>query len=448
MSLCEQAAAIARGEIASSEAVQTGLGAIRASQPRINAFLTVDADAALCAAVEADARRIRGRPLGALHGVPLAYKDMFDRVGHRCSFGSRIPQAEPARTNAVALDKLQRAGGIMLGALNMSEFALGPTGHNSNFGACRNPHDPAYISGGSSSGAAAAVSAGLVKGALGSDTGGSIRLPASCCGVTGLKPTQHAISVAGAMPLSPSMDCVGPIAATARDCAILYQVLAGCEAPFPAVTRLRVAYPAKAIAAASTPEIAGAIDGAISALVRWGAEVIERPIPDLERLHDLAEIIQKSESAALHLRRLQDNRNLYSRHIRRRIEGGLIMSAVCYAQALLQRATHLENFIQASLAQADVLIVPTLGMPVPLIKDTDEEIHGPLPEVLSRMTHWTRWLNYLGVPALSVPCGLDRGGMPMGMQIVGRPLSEPVLLEIGCLYQSITGFFGGADVAG
>jgi aspartyl-tRNA(Asn)/glutamyl-tRNA(Gln) amidotransferase subunit A len=448
MNLTEQADAIARGELTSVEAAEIGLHAISASQPRINAFLTIDSEAAMCAAAEADSRRARGAPLGRLHGVPLAYKDMFDRVGHRCSFGSRIEQAEPARIDAAAVDGLQRAGGIMLGALNMSEFALGPTGHNSTFGACRNPRDPARISGGSSSGSAAAVSAGLIRGALGSDTGGSIRLPASCCGVTGLKPTQHAISVAGAMPLSPSMDCVGPIALTARDCAVLYQVLTDCQSRYPDVTRLRIAYPSKAIAEMSSPEIAEAIDDAISALVRWGAEVIERPIPNLERLHDLAEVIQKSESAALHLNGLRDSRSLYSRHIRRRIEGGLIMSAVPYARALLQRASHLAQFLQSSLTEADVLIVPTMGIPVPLIIDTDEEVHGPLPKLFADMTRWTRWLNYLGVPALSVPCGLDRAGMPIGMQIVGRPNSEPTLLEVGCLYQRLTGFPGGADLAG
>jgi aspartyl-tRNA(Asn)/glutamyl-tRNA(Gln) amidotransferase subunit A len=447
VSLIEQAAEMARGEVTCVAATEITLRSIIASQPRVNAFLTIDSDAAMSAAAEADSRRARGAPLGALHGVPLAYKDMFDRVGHRCSFGSRIQQTEPALIDAAAVDRLQRAGGIALGALNMSEFALGPTGHNSTFGVCRNPHDPARISGGSSSGSAAAVAAGLVSGALGSDTGGSIRLPASCCGVTGLKPTQYAISATGAMPLSPSMDCVGPIALTARDCAALYQVLTDCQSPYPAVTRLRVAYPSKAIAATSTPDIAEAIDEAISELVRWGAEVIERPIPNLERLHDLAEVIQKSESAALHLQGLRDNRSQYSRHIRRRIEGGLIMSAVPYAQALMQRANHLENFLQTSLAQADILIIPTIGIPVPLIINTDEEVHGPLPEIFSGMTRWTRWLNYLGVPALSVPCGLDGAGMPIGMQIVGRPLSESALLEVGCLYQSLAGCPGRANLA-
>jgi aspartyl-tRNA(Asn)/glutamyl-tRNA(Gln) amidotransferase subunit A len=341
MSLAQTADAIARGRTSSLEVVRNSLERVGWAQPLLNAFVRIDKEMALAAAADSDARLARGAATGPLHGVPVAYKDMFDRTGQRCSFGSAIAQERTPDRDAAAVALVEQAGAVPLGALNMAEFALGPTGHNQRFGPCHNPWNLACISGGSSSGLAAAVAADLICGGLGSDTGGSVRIPASCCGVVGLKPTQGTIDARGAMPLAPSLDCIGPIAASAQDCAILHRVLAGRSFDLAAPAKATIAYPSLAIARLAHPDVAGAVDAAVGVLGR-SAAIIERPLPDLERLHELADVIQVSESAAVHFEGLRRHRDGYGQHIRRRIETGLEMPAVAYAQALLQRPANLE----------------------------------------------------------------------------------------------------------
>jgi aspartyl-tRNA(Asn)/glutamyl-tRNA(Gln) amidotransferase subunit A len=331
----------------------------------------------------------------------------------------------------------------------MSEFALGPTGHNATFGHCRNPWDPRRVAGGSSSGAAAAVAAGIVCGALGSDTGGSLRIPAACCGVVGLKPTQGRIGVRGAMPLAPSLDCVGPIARSVADCAVLFEVLISRAAqsgrPSAAAGAqpergLRLIYPAAEVREAAAPEVSAALEGAAEAFRSAGVVIEQRGLPDIAHLHDLADVVQKPESAAAHYENLRRFREAYTPHVRRRIEPGFLVAAPAYARALAERESHLRAFVDETLAGAAALLIPTLGCPVPTVEDTDEEQSGPQVSLVARMTRWTRWLNYLGVPALSVPCGFDSAGCPIGLQLVGRPRRERVLLDIGLLFQERTGW--------
>jgi aspartyl-tRNA(Asn)/glutamyl-tRNA(Gln) amidotransferase subunit A len=437
----------------SVEAVTQSIATYNQRECDINAFISFDAGAAMIAARHADALYADRRDTaGALHGVPLAYKDMFDRLGHSCSFGSRIRESCTPNETAVALQRFEGAGGILMGALNMSEFALGPTGHNATFGHCRNPWDPLRIAGGSSSGAGAAVAAGIVYGALGSDTGGSIRIPAACCGVVGLKPTQGLISPIGAMPLAPSLDCIGPIARSVDDCALLFDVLAGCDANShgPAGQRPtglppRLVYPRAELDRELSLDVRAALDGAAEVFRRLGFEVIDGPLPDVSHLHELADTIQQPESAASHYTTLRDHREAYTRHVRRRIEGGLLVSAPAYIHALQQRAQHLRSFVEVTLAGAGALLLPTIGFAIPTLAETDEEQAGAQPHLVRRMTRWTRWLNYLGVPAVSIPCGRDSHGMPIGMQLVARPLQERYLLEIGRRYESA--ILGGSETS-
>jgi aspartyl-tRNA(Asn)/glutamyl-tRNA(Gln) amidotransferase subunit A len=435
MGLAQLVAALSRGDLTSSEVVAHALRLVERSQPVLNAFLEVESETASRAAREADAAVRVGAATGPLHGAPLAYKDIFDRPGRRATYGSTFPQPSSPAATAAALGCLSQAGGIALGALNMSEFALGATGHNAIFGACRNPWDFSRVSGGSSSGAAAAVAAGAVAGALGSDTGGSIRIPASCCGVTGLKPTQGRISVHGAMPLAPSLDCIGPLASSAEDCALLFAVLTNSPVDLVAPPALRIAYPARAIRQGAADEVAAALDIAAAVLAQGGATLVDSPAPDLDELHDLADVVQKAESAALHLTGLGDDRGRYSAPIRRRLDVGLHIPAVAYAQALLQRPRRLQACLATFLADADVIIMPTLGIPVPRIGETDEQSSSARSDLLAAMTRWTRWANYLGLPALSVPCGFDAAGLPIGLQIVGRPMAEPLLLAVAHAFQ-------------
>lgn len=446
LTLIETRDAIARGAMSSVEAVEYCVDQYERLQGVTNAFIRIDIDGALSAARRADELRYCGKTLGRLHGVPVAYKDMFDRVGYRCSFGARLPQAVAPCMNAAAIQHLEQAGAILLGALNMSEFALGPTGHNATFGHCRNPRDPQRIAGGSSSGAGAAVAAGIVAGAIGSDTGGSIRIPAACCGVVGLKPTQGRVSAQGAMPLAASLDCIGPLARTAEDCALLFQILLGDQescpdhrrAPLKAVSTLRLVYPRELLAAQLPGSVLDALDSAARTFESLGAELVERQLPDIAHLHELADTVQKSECAAAHYRGLVEHREAYTKHVRRRIDAGFLVSSPAYIRALEQRPRHTRTFVEQTLENADALLLPAIGFELPTIEETDEETGGTQPELVGRMTHWTRWLNFLGVPALSIPCGIDRHRMPIGLQLVGAPNEELRLLDIAQRYQAVT----------
>ena len=229
LTLRQAAAAIAERRVRAEALVEASLDRIERLQPTLNCFIRIAAEAARAKARAADMSVNAGHALGPLHGVPLAHKDMFYRAGEVCTCGSKIRAGFVPDHTASVLARLDAAGAIELGRLNMAEFALGPTGHNDHFGRCRNPWNPDHISGGSSSGSGAAVAAGLVFGALGSDTGGSVRLPAAMCGVVGIKPTQGRVSRYGAMPLSHSLDCIGILARTVGDCARLLSIIAGSD---------------------------------------------------------------------------------------------------------------------------------------------------------------------------------------------------------------------------
>jgi aspartyl-tRNA(Asn)/glutamyl-tRNA(Gln) amidotransferase subunit A len=451
MMLGQQRAALDRGKLTAVEAVSGSLHAAEEWQGKINAFVAIDSEKALAATRAADAVRASGRATGELSGIPLAHKDMFDRPGHRCRFGSRLIQPEP-QIPATVVQRVEAAGSITIGALNMAEFALGPTGHNAVFGSCRNPWDTTRITGGSSSGPAAAVAAGIIGGAIGSDTGGSIRIPAACCGVVGLKPTQGRVSVAGAMPMAPSLDCVGPLAASAVDCELLFRIIAGPDPRDPAsllqpsleagealpLASLHLAFPIEAIARDTDAEVVDALETAVRELASRGVSVQSTRLPNVSHLHDLAEVIQQSEVSAAHLHSLAEHRDSYTPHIRRRIEAGLFVAATAYLSAVNQRHAHRITFIADMLGDAHAVVLPVLGMPVPRLDETDEVLAGSSLAIVERMTRWTRWLSYLGVPALSIPCGIDRHGMPIGLQLVGRPFSEITLLQIARRFQEIT----------
>ncbi len=452
MTLVEQMAQLQARRLTAMDLVLDSLQAVKKWQGTVNAFVEVDAQGALAAAEASDRRRTMARAMSALDGIPLALKDMFDRPGHCCRFGSRFLQ-DPVETAATIVQRLADAGTITVGSLNMAEFALGPTGHNSVFGHCRNPWDAERITGGSSSGAAACVAAGIVAGSIGSDSGGSIRIPAACCGVVGLKPTHGRVSVAGAMPLAPSLDCIGPFARTAVDCTLLFRLIAGGAHPVepepPPAASLRLAFPAAAIAHNAEPEIAAAIEAAVSLFSRQGARIAPARLPDIAALHGLAETVQQSEAAAVHRERLRQHRSLYTPHILRRAEAGLSVAAPDYIDALQQRAIHRSAFVADTLGDAHALVVPVLGFGVPRIDETDEaalgsssapgdSLAGDPSKIVARMTRWTRWISYLGVPALSIPCGVDRHGLPIGLQLVGRPFSETTLLHLARQFQEAT----------
>ena len=451
--------AIAEGRTTSVAATEACLARIAAWQPRTNAFLRVYREKALAQAKAMDAELSAGRRRGPLHGVPMAHKDMYYRKGEVSTGGSAIRRDWVAPVTATVLDKLDAAGVVELGFLNMAEFAAGPTGHNVHHGHCRNPWDQSRVTGGSSSGSGASVAARMVYGALGSDTGGSIRLPAAACGVVGMKATYGRVSRAGAVARSWSLDHVGPLTRTVRDNARMLSVIAGhdpdesttSDKPVPdyealldggvAGLRIGLALPKDGLAPLD-PQIGAAIQAAADALGRLGAKVSTVTLPDFTALYRAAEVMVKCEAAAMHRPWMEKTPELYANQVRTRMEAGFFIPATQYIDALRLRAHFVTEFLSTALDGVDAVLLPAIPFPLPTIEETDTETKGG-PAVLKMVagfTGLTRPFNTLGLPALSVPCGFDSNGAPIGLQLIGRPFDEALLYRVGHAYQGATDF--------
>ncbi len=458
LTLAQVAEAIAHRKLSSVEVTEASIARIRRWQPHINAFIRLDEEEALRAAAERDQEIARGRIRGPLHGVPLAHKDLFFRRGKITTAGSKLLRNYHATATATVLDRMDAAGAIDLGSLNMAEFAAGPTGHNIHFGHCRNPYDGSRVSGGSSSGSGAAVAAHLIFGALGSDTGGSIRLPASACGVVGLKPTYGRVSRYGVVPRSWSLDHVGPLARTAADCAMLLQVVAGRDPRDPTTSTrpvpnmsaalgsfslkgLRIGVPEDFFLADLESQVAATLQASLAVLRDAGAEIRKVPLPELAQLADLAETIIKSEAAAIHRQWLASRPLDYANQVRVRIEVGFLIPATQYLDALRLRQIRLKAFVLKTMADVHLLHVPTIPFPVPTIEETDvENVSGAdLLAVVRGMTTFTRPFNFLGLPAMTIPCGSCRNGLPIAFQLIGRPFDEALLLATSAAYERAAG---------
>ncbi|HSH99213.1 MAG TPA: amidase [Reyranella sp.] len=457
--LSEVADAIAARRISSVDATEACLARIAAWQPRVNAFLRLYKDKALAQAQAMDAELAAGKRRGPLHGVPMAHKDMYYRKGERSTGGSAIRKDWIAPMTATVLEKLDAAGVVELGFLNMAEFAAGPTGHNVHHGHCRNPWDQSRVTGGSSSGSGASVAARLVYGALGSDTGGSIRLPAAACGVVGMKATYGRVSRAGAVARSWSLDHVGPLTRTVRDNARMLAVLAGhdpddsttSERPVPdyeallegGVSGLKIGLALPDDGPAPLDSTVGAaVQEAADRLGRLGATISTVSLPDFTALYRSAEVMVKCEAAAMHRPWMERTPELYANQVRTRTEAGFFIPATQYIDALRLRAHFVKEFLSTSMAGLDAIVLPAIPFPIPTLEETDtEEKGGPaVLKMVAGFTGLTRPFNTLGVPALSLPCGFDSNGAPIGLQLVGRPFDEAMLYRIGHAYQGATDF--------
>ena len=455
LSLTEAADAIAARRTTSVALLHACLAAIDANEATVNAIIALDRAAAMEAAEAADRVVASGAALGPLHGVPLAHKDMYYRAGQISTCGSAIRRGFVPDRTATVLDRLHAAGSYTFATLNMAEFAQNPTGHNAHHGDCHNPWNPPYITGGSSSGSGAAVAARFAFGALGSDTGGSIRLPAAACGVTGLKPTQTRVSRAGVMPLSFSADTVGPLTRTARDCARLMGVIAGHDPADPTsssepvpdyeaaltgdIRGLRVGLVSNPGLMGTDAPVVAAIEEAARVLQARGAVVTRIALTHMDAVAAYGSILSRCEGAAIHARWMREQPQDYAVHLSARLYAGFAIPAAYYIEALSGRGPLLRAFAADAFAGADVLALPTIPTVLPTLADTDID-HGP-PEAIARfmaVSINTRPFNYLGVPAISVPCGLDPNGLPIGLQLVGRPFGEARLLRVADAYQRDT----------
>ena len=451
LTLAELASAIAARKISAREATEACLERIGRLDARLHAFIVVDADGALKRARALDEDLAAGRRHGPLHGVPLAHKDLCHVRGLPTSCGTRTPEYFTSALECTAVTRLVAAGAITLGKLNMSELALGPFGDNPHHGDVDNPWRTGHVAGGSSSGSGAAVAAGLAFGALGSDTGGSIRLPAACCGIVGLKPTYGRVSRAGAMALSWSLDHLGPMTRSVRDAALMLEVVAGhdphdatssarpvgtpsagLEAP---VRGLRLGLPENYYFDGVTPEARTAVEAAARALERLGARVETLRLPDPAPLIDVAGVLARSESSTIHARIARERPHELGAAVRARLEIGFHVSAHDYLQAARLRARLTRAFIDEVFGPVDALLTPTLPEPPPALAAVTAP---PVDEVVRRMGRFsrlTRPFNTLGLPVLAVPAGFTSDGRPLGLSIAGRPFDEATVLRLGHVWE-------------
>ncbi|MFN4089061.1 MAG: amidase [Alphaproteobacteria bacterium] len=453
--LVEAADALDAGRISSRELTEACLARVARLQPVLNCFIHVDADEALAEADAADVRRARGEPLGPLHGVPLAHKDMYYSAGRLSTCGSKIRRDFRPEESGTVMERLAVAGAVDLGGLNMSEFAVGPTGHNVHWGHCRNPWNPAHVTGGSSSGSGSAVGGRLAFGALGSDTGGSIRLPAGLCGLVGIKATQTRVSRHGVMGLSFSLDCVGPLTRTVRDCARMLGVVAGFDPKDPTSSRepvddyeaaacrpaakgLRIGVPTSYFYDGAAPEVRALMEASLAVYRDLGAEIVEVDIPDPAPMADLAAATMGPESGTLHHAWLRGRPQDYAPQVRARLEPGLAIPGTWYLRAQQLRPQMVRQFVDGVFARCDVLHAPTLNVPVPTIAETDLGDTPGFTQMVARMTHCTRPFNYLTLPAIAVPAGFTANGLPASFQLIGRPFAEARLFSVAAAYEAAT----------
>ena len=454
-SLTDLAHAIRARKVGPVELTRAHLDRIARLDPTLHAFITVDAEGALTAAAALEREAAAGAWRGPLHGVPLAHKDLCLIPGLPTSCGTRTTDYFVGAPPCTAVARLRAAGSLTLGKLNMTELALGPFGDNAHHGDVQNPWRIGHVSGGSSSGSGAAVAAGLAAGALGTDTGGSIRLPAAACGVVGLKPTYGRVSRAGVMPLSWSYDHVGPLARTVRDAALMLAAIAGPDPldatasrqPVPdyvaaldgGVTGLRVGVAGDFYADGLDDTVTRALAEAVAALGGLGARVEPLAVPDPGPIVTAcSNVMVRAESAAIHSRILKERPGDLQPAVRERMAPGLTVTAYEYLQGQRLRAQLTREFIATVFSRVDVLVTPTIPEPAPALAQVKAGATADVIGRMGRFSRLTRPFNALGLPALSVPCGAAPDGRPLAMQLVGRPFDEATLLRLGHAYERAT----------
>jgi aspartyl-tRNA(Asn)/glutamyl-tRNA(Gln) amidotransferase subunit A len=405
---------------------------------------TVMADAAREQAKQADEELARGEDRGPLHGIPVAVKDLFSTKGVRTTGGSSLFADHVPDHDAAVVESLCAGGAVLVGKTGMHELAYGITSSNPHFGAIRNPWDRDRIPGGSSGGSAAAVAAGMVSMAMGSDTGGSIRIPASFCGVVGLKPTYGRVSRYGTMPLGFSLDHMGPLTRSVRDAGAVLNIIAGYDPrddtssrrPVenyvpdiePTIRGLRIGLPENFYFERLDPDVDAAVRAAFHAAESHGAEIVPLRVPDIAALNTVARVILLAEASAL-LEPHLEQRDRFGPDVLALLDQGRLLPATDYINAQRLRRAMQRQFADL-WSRVDCLFTPTTPITAPRIGETATTIGGQSQDVRLATTRLVRAINALGLPAVSVPCGADRRGLPIGLQIVGQPFAEALILRV------------------
>jgi aspartyl-tRNA(Asn)/glutamyl-tRNA(Gln) amidotransferase subunit A len=452
LSIAEAGRRLRSGALTSTALTEHALSRIAALDPVLHAFVLVTKERALADADRADRELKSGIDKGPMHGIPYALKDIYDTAGIRTTCHSKLLVDNVPPQDCVVEARFRTAGAVLLGKLATHEFAIGGPSFDLPFPPARNPWNPDHFTGGSSSGGGAAVASGLVRTAMGSDTGGSIRGPAFYCGTVGLKPTYGLVSRRGVFPLSYTLDHCGPLTWTVEDAALTMQIIAGhdpldpasAEVPIPDFGRdlarldlagLRIAYPRSFFATQDgiSPEVVASIDAAVQHVARLGAEVKEIVLPDFELFNACGRVILTAEAYAIHERDLLSRPRDYARYTYQRMMVGATLSAADLVQALRLRRELSAALNAGIFGTFDALVTATALAPASRLDEFP-------PDVPNRNATQTMPFNVTGNPALAIPTGFSKSGLPLGMQIVGRPFDEPTVLRIGAAYEAAAGW--------
>jgi aspartyl-tRNA(Asn)/glutamyl-tRNA(Gln) amidotransferase subunit A len=451
----QAAAALRARQVSSLELTLGCLARIEKLNPKLNAFITVTAELAIEQAKRADREFAQGIDRGPLHGIPVAHKDLLCTDGILTTSGSKIFASYVPNFDAAVVERMHGAGAVLLGKTGLHEHAYGITSTNPHYGAIRNPWDPERIPGGSSGGSAVAVATGMALLATGTDTGGSIRVPASYCGVTGLKPTFGRVSKFGALPLGFTLDHIGPMARTVRDTAAALQVMAGFDrrdlssGAHPvqhylppegelSLTGVKIGIPQNFFFEQLDQQVDNAVHFMAYTAEDLGAELVSFRVPSGQQLNVIAQVTLLAEAASVHEPYIRRRRNEYGDDVRALLDMGRLIPATDYLQAQRLRRRILGVYLNL-LQQVDCLLVPATPTAAPRIGRNEVAIGNVMEDTRLAATRLVRGFNALGLPVLSMPAGFSREGLPIGCQLVGRPWREAELIRIGAALEDRTG---------
>lgn len=437
MTIAEASARIHARELTCAALVDGCLAKIDELNPKLNAFITVTGESARERARELDRELASGRDRGPLHGIPIAHKDLLHTRGIRTTSGSLLFRDFVPERNAPIVDRLEEAGAVLVGKTGLHELAYGITSENPHFGIIRNPHDPERVPGGSSGGSGVAIAAGMALLATGTDTGGSIRIPASFCGIAGIKATYGLVDTVGIQPLGLSLDHCGPMAATVRDNAIALEVMTGRSYPLPPdadLSGLRVGLPANFFFEEVAPEVVDSVRAAARRAEALGASIHPVEAPDIAALNAAARIILLAEASALHRTHLT-RRELFGSDVFALLNQGLMVSGVDYVDAQRVRRRITAEF-RKLFRTVDCIFAPSTATVAPRIGEREILMNGRMTDVRLATTRVARGINALGLPALAMPCGENAAGLPVGLQIIADAYREDVLFRTGAALES------------